>query len=105
MDGKRVLITQYWPRGIPKTAVDEYIRRLAPSRQLLHAFKRGQIAWGAFWSRYLQEMEGPEAQAQIRRLADIARTEAITLMCVCKDESQCHRSLLRRLVLGCLVPV
>ena len=103
-DGRRVLTTQYWPRGIPKTAVDEYIRKLAPSRELLHAFKRGQIDWDAFRSRYLQEMESPEAQAQVCRLAEAARTEAITLMCACKDESECHRSLLRTWVLRCLVP-
>jgi uncharacterized protein YeaO (DUF488 family) len=43
-DGRRVLVTRYWPRGIPRAAVDEYVRKLGPSRELLHAFKRGVIA-------------------------------------------------------------
>ncbi len=97
-DGRRVLVTQYWPRGIPRTAVDEYVRRLAPSRDLLHAFKRGEIDWEAYKVSYREEMEGEEATGEIRRLAEAARSETITVMCVCKDENSCHRSALRELI-------
>ncbi len=99
-DGKRVLTTQYWARGIPRTAVDEYVRKLGPSRELLHAFKRGEIDWAAYETRYLQEMQNEDSQGEIRRLADAARHETITLMCVCKDERICHRTLLRDLILN-----
>ncbi len=98
-DGRRVLVTQYWPRGIPKTAVDEYVRKHGPSRELLHAFKRGVIDWAAYETRYLQEMQNEDSQSEIRRLADAALHETITLMCVCKDERICHRTLLRNLIL------
>lgn len=99
-DGKRVLTTQYWARGIPRSAVDEYVRKLGPSRELLHALKRGEIDWAAYKTFYLEEMQNEEAQSEIRRLADEARYETITLMCVCKDERMCHRTLLRELVLN-----
>ena len=99
-DGRRVLVTQYWPRGIPKTAVNKYVRKLGPSRELLHAFKRGEIGWAAYETRYLQEMQNEDSQSEIRRLADAAQHETITLMCVCRDETICHRSLLRDLILN-----
>lgn len=99
-DGRRVLTTQYWARGIPKSAVDEYVRKLGPSRELLHAFKRGEIDWAAYKTFYLEEMLNEEARSEIRRLAQVARDETITVMCVCRDERICHRSLLRDLILN-----
>lgn len=99
-DGRRVLVTQYWPRGVAKAAVDEYVRALAPSRELLHAFKRGEIDWAAYKTFYLEEMQNEEARSEIRRLAQVARDETITVMCVCRDERICHRTLLRDLILN-----
>ena len=102
-DGRRVLATRYWPRGIRKTAVDEYARKLAPSREILHAFKRGEIGWESFKARYLREMGNAEARSEIRRLADLSQSETMTVMCICKDERHCHRSLLRELILNLAV--
>jgi len=99
-DGRRVLTTQYWPRGVSRAAVDEYVRALAPSRDLLHAFKRGEIDWAAYKTLYLEEMQNEEAKREIHRLAEVAREETITVMCVCKDEQICHRTLLRDLILN-----
>ena len=98
-DGRRILITRYWARGIPKSAVDEYTTKVAPSRELLREIKHEGLAWDDFVPRYLEEMRGPEAAAEIRRLADLARSERITLMCTCEDEQRCHRSLVRDLLL------
>jgi uncharacterized protein YeaO (DUF488 family) len=98
-DGRRVLTTHYWPRGIPKSAVDEYVRRLGPSRDLLRGFKRGEISWDTYKDRYLQEMQEEDARAEIRRLANLVQRETVTILCVCKDESKCHRTLLRDLIL------
>jgi uncharacterized protein YeaO (DUF488 family) len=97
-DGYRVLATRYWPRGVPRAAADEYSRALSPSEELLRAFKDGRIDWWTFRKRYLEEMRSPEAQAELRRLAALAAMRPITLMCVCKDESRCHRSLLPELL-------
>ena len=98
-DGRRVLVTRYWPRGVPKAAVDEYVSALAPSRALLRAFKAGAMDWDAFRDRYLEEMKAPESQAEVQRLAKGAASEPLTLLCVCREESRCHRSLLQNLVL------
>jgi uncharacterized protein YeaO (DUF488 family) len=73
-DGWRVLSMRYWPRGVPKAAVDEYTTKTAPSRELLHAFKHEGLTWEDYVPRYLQEMEGQTAQRQIERLVGLARS-------------------------------
>jgi len=98
-DGRRVLTTQYWPRGISKRAIHEYVRRLGPSRDLLHDFKKGEISWDTYKERYLQEMQEEDARREIQRLANLAQRETVTILCMCKDESKCHRTLLRDLIL------
>ena len=97
-DGLRVLATRYWPRGVPRAAADEYARALSPSEELLRSFKERRLDWWGFRKGYLEEMQSPEAQADVRRLAQLAATRPLTVMCVCKDEARCHRSLLRELV-------
>ena len=97
-DGSRVLATRYWPRGVPKGAADEYARALSPSEELLRSFKDGRIDWWGFRKRYLEEMQSPEARAEIRRLARLAATRPLTVMCVCKDATRCHRTLLAELI-------
>ena len=99
-DGRRILVTRYWPRGVAQSAADEYVRALGPSVPLLRAYKQGEIDWETYKVRYLSEMRSEEARGEVHRLAKLARSERITVMCVCKHEDQCHRSLLRALIIG-----
>jgi uncharacterized protein YeaO (DUF488 family) len=97
-DGYRILSMRYWPRGIPRAAVDEYTTKVAPSRELVYEFKHEGLEWEPYVERYLTEMATADARWEIARLARIAESRTITLMCGCEDESQCHRSLLRDLI-------
>jgi uncharacterized protein YeaO (DUF488 family) len=97
-DGLRVLTTNYWPRGVTKERAGTYLRALGPSRDLLRAFRDGQMSWEQYEVRYLEEMLAEKPQAEIQRLADLSRDETVTVMCMCKDEAQCHRRLLRDLI-------
>ena len=98
-DGYRVLSTRYWPRGVPKSRVDEYTRKTAPSRALLREFKHEGLTWEDYVPRYLDEMQAEEAQSAIGQLAEKAKSGRMTLMCICEDERRCHRSLLRQLII------
>jgi uncharacterized protein YeaO (DUF488 family) len=49
--------------------------------------------------QYLEEMQSEAAKSDINRLAEMAKSGRITLMCICEDENRCHRSLLRDLLL------
>jgi uncharacterized protein YeaO (DUF488 family) len=95
-----VLSTRYWPRGVARDVIDEYLPVLAPSAALLHAYRQGQLDWDRFRHQYLYEMSHEGPRAVIHRLAKVARAEAITVMCVCADEGHCHRTLLRELIAG-----
>src|SRR5439155_2448327 len=98
-DGYRILTTRYWPRGVPKSAVNEYTTKTAPSRALLREFKHEGLRWEDYVPRYLEEMTSPEPVTEIARLAKLAGSRTTTIMCVCEDERRCHRSLLKQLIL------
>ena len=98
-DGHRILATRYWARGVRKAAIDEFDTKVAPSRQLLREFKHEGLTWEGYVPRYLEEMTAEPAKSDINRLAQLAESGRITLMCICEDEARCHRSLLRELVI------
>ena len=105
-DGFRLLICRYRPRALRKE--DEtwhaWWPQFGPSKALHAAFygKNGPpITWEEYRQRYLAEMQAPAQQELIDELAAMVREgKTITLLCssACKDESHCHRSLLRQLI-------
>ena len=98
-DGRRVLVTRYWPRGVHKSATDEYHSTLAPSRELIAQYRKGGMSWKKFSQRYRQELSGGQLQSELRRLADFARFRVLTLLCFCEEEQGCHRTLLRQAII------
>lgn len=98
-DGYRILATRYWARGVRKSAVDEFDTKVAPSRELLREFKHEDLTWEDYVPRYLAEMKAEPAKSDINRLAAMTKSGRITLMCICEEETRCHRSLLRGLII------
>ena len=94
-DGLRILVMRLWPRGIRKDKVDRWLKELGADRDLLRAWKAGEVNWPERRERYLAGLERPEAAAELDHLRALARDHTVTLMCACKDERECHRSLLR----------
>lgn len=112
-DGLRILVTRLRGRGLPAKRYDVWMANLGPSERLLRKMLDGAIAWKAFEKAYAGEIaRSADIDARnrlirnhgqkftlrlIRRLAD---TGDVTLMCHCAEDTlQCHRHLLRRLVL------
>lgn len=96
-DGLRILATRFWPRGVKRDAADLYLPDLAPSKDLLQAFKAGEIDWPAFRRRYVAEMKGQTSLLRTLRWLD-ARGEAVTVMCSCEATRECHRFVLKDLI-------
>jgi uncharacterized protein YeaO (DUF488 family) len=95
------------PRGVPKedfaarNFYDVWLPELAPSAELVSWALAEPIVgkrWTAFAKRYHTEMKAPEARHLIELLAAMSKTTDLSVGCYCEDDSQCHRSLLRKLL-------
>jgi uncharacterized protein YeaO (DUF488 family) len=54
--------------------------------------------WASYARRYRSEMRAPAAQRLIALLAVFSRQANFSVGCYCEDETRCHRSLLRELL-------
>jgi uncharacterized protein YeaO (DUF488 family) len=73
---------------------------LAPSEETM---KLGQAAatpaqWAKFSRRYRAEMAAPEASRTLDVLAALSKQADFSVGCYCAEESRCHRSILRALL-------
>ena len=75
-DGVRMLIMRMWPRGVKKERIDEWNRDLAPSKDLVMAFKKQGLPWDEYVERFWGEIR-PEVIAVLRARA---KRETITLL-------------------------
>lgn len=103
-DGIWIGAARHLPRGVRKDDYqlrgyfDVWVPALAPSAELVSAYRGGDLAFRVFASRYRKEMKHAEASQIIRLLAAIARVNPVRVGCFCEDESRCHRSILRKLI-------
>ena len=106
-EGLRIGTVRRPPRGVPKAQFskldwyDVWFPNLAPS---LETMKLGLSAgtpaeWAAYRRKYLAEMARPDAKHDLSLLAALSRTADFSVGCYCEDESRCHRSLLRQLLI------
>lgn len=107
-EGLRIGTVRRPPRGVPKAKYasenwyDVWFPAVAPS---LEAMKSAQAAktpgqWAAFVRKYRREMAKPDAAHAIALLAALSRQADFSVGCYCEDESRCHRSLLRALLIA-----
>ena len=79
---------------------DVWLPDLAPSDELVKAALRATDAraWEAFVKRYRAELKRPPAARLLTLLAALSQDTALSLGCYCEDESRCHRSVLKALL-------
>jgi uncharacterized protein YeaO (DUF488 family) len=106
-EGLRIGTVRRPPRGVPKTRFasenwyDVWFPNLAPS---VATMKLGQAAdtparWAAFVRKYRAEMATPDNRRTIELLAALSHHADFSVGCYCEDESHCHRSVLRELLI------
>ncbi len=106
LPGLSIGVTRQPPRGVRKEDraargyFDLWLPMLGPSRELLSAFRKKEIPFSVFARRYQAEMKRTEPSQVIALLAAIAQRNRINLGCFCEDPNQCHRTLLRDLILN-----
>ena len=106
-EGLRIGTVRRPPRGVRKSDYaardfyDVWLPELAPSAPLVsYAYAEPFTArrWAHYALRYRREMRRPEAQRLLALLAALSRQTNLSVGCYCEDESRCHRSLLRELL-------
>ena len=106
-EGLRIGTVRRPPRGVPKSEFasrnyyDVWLPTLSPSPATL---KLGQGAttdrqWTAFARKFRAEMAKPDASALLNVLAALSHHASFSVGCYCENESHCHRSVLRELLL------
>jgi len=96
------------PRGVRKADFvrrdyyDVWLPELAPSEPLRawalsKPFTAQRLA--EYAKKYRREMRDPAAQRLIALLAALSTSANFSIGCYCEDESHCHRSLLKALLL------
>ena len=88
-DGHRLLVTRLWPRGIRRTAVDSWDRRLGGPVELIRRKKEGKLSKTELRKVYLASLD----RDAVDDAAALAREGTITLLCTCRDDL-CHRVVL-----------
>jgi len=101
-EGLRLGTVRRPPRGVKHSATarrdfyDVWLPELAPSARLI---ARAQRDWEGFTKAYRREMAAPAAARLVELLARMSQDAHFSVGCYCEDESRCHRSILRKLLL------
>jgi uncharacterized protein YeaO (DUF488 family) len=105
-EGPRLGTVRRPPRGVPKSEFakrdfyDVWYPNLAPSAQTMKLGLNAETdaQWRRFAKAYRSEMARSDAARTIEMLAVLSRHADFSVGCYCEDESRCHRSLLRGLL-------
>jgi uncharacterized protein YeaO (DUF488 family) len=105
-EGLRLGTVRRPPRGVPKSRFasgnwyDVWLPNLAPSAKTIRLARAGDSTrqWGAFAKRYRAEMAAPDNIRLLDLLAALSHGTSFSVGCYCADESRCHRSILRQLL-------
>ena len=105
-EGLRIGTVRRPPRGVPRSAFasqnwyDIWFPNLAPSLQTMKMAQAATTAghWSAFVRKYRAEMARPENSHALVLLAALSHQTHFSVGCYCEDESHCHRSVLRALL-------
>ena len=105
-EGLRVGTVRRPPRGVRKEdyaakgIYDVWFPNLAPSEPLLKEAlaSHDEKSWKAFKRKFVAEMKSPGAKRDLDLIAALSHQTNFSIGCYCKDESRCHRSILRELL-------
>jgi uncharacterized protein YeaO (DUF488 family) len=105
-EGVRIGTVRRPPRGVPKAEYasrdyyDIWLPDLAPTAKLIALAKAaaGNADWNRFVRRYRAEMNTTEAKRVLDLLALFSRSTNFSVGCYCREETRCHRSVLRQLL-------
>jgi uncharacterized protein YeaO (DUF488 family) len=97
-DGYRVVVMRHRPRFLKKGSYDHWMQELSPSASLLKSYQTRMIDWDTFTASYHKEMKN--SLEAIHELREKSKVTDVTLLCHEGDGENCHRYLLKDLILN-----
>ena len=115
-EGLRIGTVRRPPRGVPKAEFasrnyyDVWYPELSPEAELMQQAQEsvklraaGQTAeadklWNLFEKQFRKQLAEPATDRTLGLLAALSHSSAFSIGCYCEAESQCHRSILRSLL-------
>lgn len=106
-EGTRIGTVRRPPRGVRKSDYvrenwfDVWFPNLAPSVETMKLAHQARSAadWRRFKQKYRAEMSTPENGRTLDVLASLSQHSHFSVGCYCQDEAQCHRSVLREMLI------
>ena len=98
-DGFRILVDRLWPRGVSKekTALDLWLKNIAPSSTLRKWFGHDHKKWLGFQRKYKSEiMVNKETLSQLKEI--IKKRKNVTLLYASKDEKHNEAIVIKNLL-------
>jgi uncharacterized protein YeaO (DUF488 family) len=105
-EGLRLGTVRRPPRGVSKADFarldyyDVWFPNLSPSAELVREAMGAQSEreWSAFKKKFRHEMAHADRSRELDLLAALSHHTNFSVGCYCEDESRCHRSVLRELL-------
>ena len=95
-DGIRILVMTLWPRGFKKGSFDRWEKSLGTPIELIKKYKAGKIRWPVLKKEYKKTLIG---QGELlTTIAELSKKKTVTLLCACREEATCHRSILKEMI-------
>ncbi|MGA9623644.1 MAG: DUF488 family protein [Bryobacteraceae bacterium] len=104
--GPRLETVRRPPRGVPESDFarldyyDVWFPNLSPSAELVRKAQGAadERAWAAFSRKFRREMSAPDRRRELDVLVALSHRTNLLLGCYRRNESRCHRSVLRELL-------
>ncbi len=99
-DGARLLVDGLWPRGLRKdqVVVDEWLRDIAPSKELRRWYGHKPDRFPEFAQRYRAELREPARAAALSRLRDYMEAGRVTLLTSVRELPYAHTAVLQKVL-------
>lgn len=105
-EGTRIGTVRRPPRGVPKAEFssrdyyDVWLPILSPDAELVAQAQAAstKAEWDAFARKFRAEMNSGDATKVLDLLVALSKGSNFSVGCYCEDESHCHRSILRQLL-------
>jgi uncharacterized protein YeaO (DUF488 family) len=107
-EGSRLGTVRRPPRGVAKQDFarldyyDVWFPNLSPSAELVREAlsAEDERSWTAFARKFRHEMAAPDRSRELDVLAALSHQTSFSIGCYCENESRCHRSILRELLVA-----